>query len=129
MANSNVTKSVPSNEKPRETPAEKFGLGAVAETAGDLAFKGNGMESLQPTSSSDSLDESNKNKITETRTPTLDPICNMVVDQRTALHVERDGKVFYFCSDHCRQAFLETIAGVKSESKSDGCCGGEASIS
>ena len=32
-----------------------------------------------------------------------DPICGMTVDEAIALHAERGGKTFYFCSDHCRQ--------------------------
>ena len=52
-----------------------------------------------------------------------DPICGMNVDEATAFHTERNGKTFYFCSDHCRQTFLSTPAGVKPESKSPGCCG------
>ena len=59
----------------------------------------------------------------ETTTNTKDPICGMTVDEASALHVERDGKTFYFCSDHCRQKFLAATAGVKSEEKSGGCCG------
>ena len=59
-------------------------------------------------------------KITET---TKDPICGMTVDEATALHAERDGKTFYFCSDHCRQKFLSTPADAKPEEKSGGCCG------
>ncbi len=35
-----------------------------------------------------------------------DPICGMAVDEATALTAERDGKKFYFCSEHCRQKFL-----------------------
>ncbi len=35
-----------------------------------------------------------------------DPICGMSVDEATALHAERDGEAFYFCSDHCRKKFL-----------------------
>jgi len=54
---------------------------------------------------------------------TKDPICGMTVDEATALHAERDGKTFYFCSDHCRQKFLSTRAGAKTEEKSGGCCG------
>jgi len=30
----------------------------------------------------------------------------MTVDKTTALHAERDGKTFYFCSEQCRQKFL-----------------------
>src|SRR5262245_41284487 len=36
----------------------------------------------------------------------LDPICGMTVDESTGRHAERDGQMFYFCSEHCRQRFL-----------------------
>jgi YHS domain-containing protein len=52
-----------------------------------------------------------------------DPICGMTVDEATALHAERDGKTFYFCSEHCRDKFLSMPAGVKPEEKPGGCCG------
>ena len=35
-----------------------------------------------------------------------DPICGMTVNPDTALHAERDGQTFHFCSDQCRQQFL-----------------------
>ncbi len=57
------------------------------------------------------------------QTVTKDPICGMTVDESTALHTERDGQTFYFCSDHCRQKFLSVPAGAKLEEKSAGCCG------
>jgi hypothetical protein len=38
-------------------------------------------------------------------------------------NAERDGKTFYFCSEHCRQKFLSTPAGAKPEGKSGCCCG------
>ena len=53
---------------------------------------------------------------------TKDPMCGMTVDPATALHAERDGKTFYFCSEHCREKFLSTPAGTKPEGKSGGCC-------
>ena len=59
----------------------------------------------------------------ESKTVTKDPVCGMNVDEATALHTERDGKTFYFCSDHCRQTFLSTPAGAQPENKSGGCCG------
>jgi len=59
----------------------------------------------------------------ETKTVTKDPICGMTVDEATALHAERNGETFYFCSDHCRQKFLSTPNGAKPEGKSGGCCG------
>jgi YHS domain-containing protein len=57
------------------------------------------------------------------KSPTKDPICGMTVDEATAIHAERDGKTFYFCSDHCREKFLSTAAGAKPENKSGSCCG------
>jgi len=59
----------------------------------------------------------------ESKSVTKDPICGMTVDEATALHAERDGKTFYFCSEHCRQKFLATPAGAKPEDKSGSCCG------
>ena len=59
----------------------------------------------------------------KTNADTKDPICGMTVDEATALHAERDGKTFYFCSDHCRQKFLAAPAGTKPEEKSGCCCG------
>jgi len=56
----------------------------------------------------------------ESKSVTKDPICGMTVDEATALHVERDGKTFYFCSDNCRQKFLSAPANAKSGGKS--CC-------
>ena len=57
------------------------------------------------------------------KSETKDPICGMTVDEATALHVERDGKTFYFCSDHSRKKFLSTPAGSKPADKSGSCCG------
>lgn len=59
----------------------------------------------------------------ETISVTKDPICGMTVDESTPLKAERDGKTFYFCSDHCRRMFLSAPAGVKVEPKSGSCCG------
>lgn len=59
----------------------------------------------------------------ETKSVTKDPICGMTVDEATALHAERDGKTFYFCSDSCRKKFLSTPAGAEPEDKPKGCCG------
>jgi YHS domain-containing protein len=59
----------------------------------------------------------------ESKTAAKDPICGMNVDEATALHAERGGKTFYFCSDQCRQKFLSTAAGAKPDHKPGGCCG------
>jgi len=56
------------------------------------------------------------------KSETKDPVCGMTVDEATAPSTERDGKMFYFCSEQCRQKFLSTSTGVKPEGKS-GCCG------
>ena len=58
-----------------------------------------------------------------TKTEAIDPICGMTVDPATALHAERDGKTFYFCSEHCREKFLSTPAGAQPEERTGGCCG------
>jgi len=58
----------------------------------------------------------------ESKPATKDPVCGMTIDESTALHAERDGKTFYFCSDHCRQAFVSTPAGVHSKDKAAACC-------
>jgi Cu+-exporting ATPase len=39
-----------------------------------------------------------------------DPICGMRVDETKARHADRDGSRFYFCSEHCRQSFLQAPA-------------------
>jgi P-type Cu+ transporter len=36
----------------------------------------------------------------------IDPICQMLVDEATALRAERDGQTYYFCCDGCRRKFL-----------------------
>jgi len=60
----------------------------------------------------------------ETKSMTKDPICGMTVDIATAIHAERDGKTFYFCSEHCREKFLSTPAGAEPEKNSGAsCCG------
>ena len=53
---------------------------------------------------------------------TKDPICGMSVDEKTAIHAERDGSTFYFCGETCRKKFLSAPAGVKQEKTSHGCC-------
>jgi len=121
MISSSSATSGPSSNNSEATPRWNESLGQAAEIAGDLATEGNGKEILQAKSDGPLCDEPIKNPAP--MGPTLDPICDMEVDQTTALLVERDGKTFYFCSDHCRQAFLKTIAGVKSDSKSGSCCG------
>ncbi|HEV7942031.1 MAG TPA: permease [Solirubrobacteraceae bacterium] len=34
-----------------------------------------------------------------------DPVCGMKVDRESALRVERDGRSFYFCGEHCMRVF------------------------
>jgi P-type Cu+ transporter len=38
-----------------------------------------------------------------------DPICHMTVDEKTGLKGTRDGQVFYFCSLHCKEKFLNEV--------------------
>jgi uncharacterized membrane protein YraQ (UPF0718 family)/YHS domain-containing protein len=39
-----------------------------------------------------------------------DPVCGMKVDRAKALRVERGGRTYYFCSDHCRDEFVSSSA-------------------
>ena len=49
----------------------------------------------------------------------IDPICGMTVDEATARSGERDGKTFFFCSEHCRQKFLGSESNEKSNAPHD----------
>ena len=51
----------------------------------------------------------------ESKTETKDLICGMTVDEATALKSERDGKTYFFCSEHCRQKFVSVPTGDKRE--------------
>ena len=35
-----------------------------------------------------------------------DPICGMEVDESTAIKLKKDGKVYFFCSENCKNEFL-----------------------
>lgn len=59
----------------------------------------------------------------ESTSVTKDPICGMIVDTAIALHAERDGEPFYFCSEHCRQKLPSAPDNPTPEDKSGGCCG------
>ena len=102
-------------ENPRED------LGNAATTARDLEEAGKD-KVIVLSSTGDTTEELRINK-SPNATPTLDPVCGMSVDEMSAFHVERDGKMFYFCSDQCLKSLLATIAGVKSDSKAASCCG------
>jgi len=60
----------------------------------------------------------------EAKSAIKDPICGMTVDAATALHVEREGKTFYFCGEPCRAKFLSTPAADKPAGKPGCCCCG-----
>jgi Cu+-exporting ATPase len=56
-------------------------------------------------------------EMNESKSAAQDPVCGMTVDEATALHAERGGQTFYFCSDHCRKKFLSTPTTAKHEEK------------
>ena len=45
------------------------------------------------------------------RRGTTDPVCGMTVDKATALRLERDGRTYFFCSEHCRAVFAADGSG------------------
>ena len=53
----------------------------------------------------------------ELKSTAKDPICGMTVDEATAFRAERDGKTFYFCSEHCRKKFLGEIQSAPAAAK------------
>ena len=56
---------------------------------------------------------------TTTTTNTKDPVCGMTVDEASALHAEREGKKFYFCSDGCRRKFLSAPQDYTQEQRTN----------
>ncbi|CAN5497645.1 heavy metal translocating P-type ATPase [soil metagenome] len=52
-----------------------------------------------------------------TRNIVLDPVCGMKVDEATALHADRDGQSFSFCSERCRHSFLSEPVTEKKDDK------------
>ena len=63
-----------------------------------------------------------RHTMTSTTTMTKDPVCGMSVDETKAVHAERDGKTFYFCSDMCLQSFLTKPDGSKPKEHGKDCC-------
>jgi hypothetical protein len=49
-----------------------------------------------------------------TRRGATDPVCGMRVDRATALRVDHAGEPFYFCSQHCADAFPEPTRELRS---------------
>jgi len=56
-----------------------------------------------------------------------DPICGMQVEETTDLTARRDGQTFYFCSDHCRERFLNNADAEDSPSSGGDLGAGEDS--
>ena len=44
-----------------------------------------------------------------------DPICGMTVDRAKALRATRDGRSYFFCSEHCRRTFAADPGAIVSE--------------
>ncbi len=36
-----------------------------------------------------------------------DPVCNLLVDEKVASTLKREGKTFYFCGEECKRKFIE----------------------
>lgn len=50
-----------------------------------------------------------------------DPVCGMEVDEKTEFRSEYNGKVYYFCSQHCKNEFDENPQKYVKEKRSRGC--------
>ncbi len=55
----------------------------------------------------------------------IDPVCNMEVDEKTALSVHRNEQTYYFCSEHCQKSFKpsKTEASPASKTAKENSCG------
>ncbi|MEX0642377.1 MAG: heavy metal translocating P-type ATPase [Pirellulales bacterium] len=42
-----------------------------------------------------------------------DPICGMTIDESSPLQAERDGQIYYFCSEHCRTKFVSQVPSAQ----------------
>ena len=57
-----------------------------------------------------------------------DAVCEMLVDPESATSIKRNGKTFYFCSDHCRDKYIglsdasETNTGHDDDRQEHACC-------
>ena len=51
----------------------------------------------------------------------LDPVCGMTVDVSSPIRAERDGEIFYFCCEGCRQKFLAQESPAEA---AHSCCSG-----
>jgi Cu+-exporting ATPase len=49
----------------------------------------------------------------------IDPVCKMTVDEKTALKLEKDGKIYYFCSRGCLDSFAGRKSGAASTMPKD----------
>ena len=62
------------------------------------------------------------------KTTVTDPICGMEVDpNNAAATAEHDGGTFYFCSEHCRQKFVNETPAVPADGhveNGQSCCHG-----
>ena len=54
-----------------------------------------------------------------------DPICGMDVDSNSTFKVEKDGKNYFFCSQHCKDKFTAQKGQTKEDQHTEkkGCCG------
>ena len=53
-----------------------------------------------------------------------DPVCGMEIDPNTAAaSLEKDGQIYYFCSQDCKEKFSTKGSTEHSQHKSSGCCG------
>lgn len=53
-----------------------------------------------------------------------DPICGMAVSESSEFKAERDGDIYYFCSEHCRQKFLAQSVTTEGDAADEthSCC-------
>lgn len=61
----------------------------------------------------------------------IDPICKMEVDEESAIRLQQNGQVFFFCSEHCQQRFESqdsTQSLNSAEDSKESCCSHDDAI-
>lgn len=51
-----------------------------------------------------------------------DPICGMDVDESKGISFEKNGEMFYFCSEHCKNKFIQQSAEPPPKETTHTCC-------
>ena len=52
-----------------------------------------------------------ENSVNKAQHMVKDPVCGMYMDSRLAVRMERDNEAYYFCSEDCKNKYLNRSSG------------------